>query len=217
MTVGKATQSRLQIGLAVAGLIPALRLLQPVLPGLGSGQALTAQTVEHMAQRSGSWALYFLLLSLSITPLRRGLRAAWLVRFRRTLGLLSFVYAGLHLGIWLVDRARDPLPRLGESLLADLGKRPYIALGALAFLCLLPLALTSTQGMIRRLGRRWQRLHRLVYGAALLSVLHFTWQAKQDAWRAYLCAAIWLLWMGLRLVYWARDLRRAWLEDSDGG
>jgi len=180
-----------------------------------SGPGLNKPTVESLAQSSGRWALYFLLLSLAITPVRRVFSMHWLVRFRRTLGLLAFFYAGLHAATWLLDRGRQSVPSLAQSILSDVAERPYIALGAAAFFGLVPLAVTSTRTMIRRLGPSWQRLHRLVYGVSLLAVLHFVWQAEQDAWSAILCGLIWLASMALRLVFWARDAQRAWLEDSD--
>jgi methionine sulfoxide reductase heme-binding subunit len=212
----RARQTWLQVGLVGLGTIPALGLVLPSLRQLTEGsQGLDARHVEHLAQGSGSWALYFLLLSLAVTPLRRLRLARSLVRVRRTLGLLAFGYAALHLAIWLLDRGADPLRSLVDSITADVSKRPGIALGGLAFAILVPLALTSTQAAIRRLGRLWQRLHRLVYGAALLAVLHVTWQAKAGSVRALLCGAIWLLLMALRLVFWARELRRDWAEESE--
>lgn len=209
-------QARLQAGLVGVGLLPALHAAyQGVQTLRRCGPGLGPHPLERLAQISGSWALYFLLLSLAITPLRRLLRAAWLVRARRTLGLLSFFYASQHAVTWLLGRAVDPVQRIGPSILSDISQRPYVTLGALAFVALVPLAVTSTRAMVRRLGRRWQHLHRLVYGAAFLAVMHFTWQAKQDAWRAFLCAGLWLLGMALRLIFWARDLRTSLSPDSD--
>ncbi|GAB6043489.1 protein-methionine-sulfoxide reductase heme-binding subunit MsrQ [Endothiovibrio diazotrophicus] len=134
---------------------------------------LGANPVEASIHSSGDWALRLLLATLALSPLRR---AGWsgALRFRRMVGLFAFFYAALHFTLWLwLDRWF-----LWPEIAADLFKRPYITVGFTAQLLLLPLALTSTGAMIRRLGRNWRRLHRLVYPAAALAVLHFLWKAK---------------------------------------
>lgn len=137
---------------------------------------LGANPVEALLHRAGDWALRFLLLTLAITPLRRLTGWQWPARYRRMLGLAAFGYAGTHAVVWLVlDRGL-----LWEEVVADLLKRPYVTFGFAALVLLLPLAVTSTRDMMRRLGRRWQRLHRLVYLAALLAVLHFLLLSKVD-------------------------------------
>ena len=144
----------------------------------GQGDGLGANPIERLTHRTGELALYCLLLSLAVTPLRLLTGRAVLTRFRRLIGLVSFAYAVLHLGIYVLDRS------LGEDgfTLRDVGKdivkRPYITIGTLAFLILLSLAVTSTNGMIRRLGHSWQKLHRLVYPAAVLVIIHFAWLVK---------------------------------------
>ncbi|MBL9003732.1 MAG: sulfoxide reductase heme-binding subunit YedZ [Myxococcales bacterium] len=216
MKRGRTALAWLQRGLILAGGLPALHMLYRVTLALRpGGPGLGKPVIENVAQGSGRWALYFLLLSLAITPVRRVFSLHWLARFRRTLGLLAFFYAGLHAATWLLDRGRHSALSLAQSILSDVAQRPYIALGAAAFFGLVPLAVTSTRAMIRRLGPAWQRLHRLVYGVSLLAVLHFVWRAEQDAWSAVLCGMIWLASMALRLVFWARDVQRAWSEDSD--
>ncbi len=124
----------------------------------------------------GKTAINLLWLTLLVSPLRELLRAPQLLRLRRTLGLFAFGYALLHFLVYLLlDLGLD-----ARQLAIDLAKRPYILVGTVALLVLLPLAVTSTQAMMRRLGRRWQTLHRLVYVAALLAVWHYAWQVKAD-------------------------------------
>lgn len=155
----------------VLGLVPL-----GVLVGDALQEQLGPNPVEAVIHRSGDWALRLLLLTLAVTPLRRVTGWGWLQRFRRMLGLLAFAYASLHAAAYLVlDRGL-----VGDEIVTDLLKRPYIALGATAFLLLVPLAVTSTRAAMRRLGRHWQRLHRLVYVAAALAVLHFLWLVKVD-------------------------------------
>ncbi|HHI77041.1 MAG TPA: sulfoxide reductase heme-binding subunit YedZ, partial [Gammaproteobacteria bacterium] len=125
---------------------------------------------------TGDWALRLLLATLAMTPLRRLLHAAWPLRLRRMLGLYAFFYASLHFLIWLV---LDQELRW-DAILADIAKRPYVTVGFTAWLLMLPLALTSTRAAMRRLGRRWARLHRLVYPTAVLGVLHYLWLVKVD-------------------------------------
>jgi sulfoxide reductase heme-binding subunit YedZ len=162
-----------KLGLLALALVPFALLLHGAVNG-----GLGANPVETLTHSTGEWTLRFLLLTLAITPLRR--LSGWTVlqRFRRMLGLLAFFYAGLHFAVWAVlDQSLS-----WSAILDDVVKRPYITVGFAAFLMLIPLALTSTRGMMRRLGRNWQRLHRLVYPIAVLGVLHFIWLVKAD-WR----------------------------------
>jgi len=131
------------------------------------------ETVTHV---TGDWALRFLLITLAMTPLRRLLGQAWPLRVRRMLGLYAFFYATMHLLIWTV---LDQELRW-TSMWEDITKRPYVTVGFTAWLLLVPLALTSTRAAMRRLGRRWARLHRLVYPTAALGVLHYWWLVKAD-------------------------------------
>jgi methionine sulfoxide reductase heme-binding subunit len=137
---------------------------------------LRGDPVKTLTHRTGWWALFFLLASLAMTPLRRLTGASDWIRIRRMLGLWGFAFACCHLSIYLV------LDLQGEwaGIFADILKRPYITVGFTAWLLLIPLALTSTQSAMRKLGRRWGVLHRLVYVIAPLGVLHFFWLVKKD-------------------------------------
>jgi sulfoxide reductase heme-binding subunit YedZ len=143
-----------------------------------AGLSLGPNPVEALIHSLGSWGLRLLLLTLCVRPAAMLLHQPRLMRLRRTIGLFAFAYLALHFLSWLViDRALD-LP----GIVADLAKRPYVTVGFTALLLLLPLAVTSTDAWMRRLGGRWQTLHRLVYPAALLGCLHFLWLVKAD-WR----------------------------------
>ncbi len=152
-------------------LVPLLRLA--VLGLLGE---LGANPIEMITHQTGLWALTLLLVTLAITPVRRVTGQLWLIQYRRMLGLFAFFYAVLHMltYVWL-----DQFFNV-HSMLKDIVKRPFITMGSAAFLMLVPLALTSTQRAIRRLGRRWQQLHRLVYFSAVAGVIHFLWLVKKD-------------------------------------
>jgi sulfoxide reductase heme-binding subunit YedZ len=158
------------------------------------GSALGADPVAEIEHRLGLWALRLLLLTLAITPLRQLTGWSVLVRFRRMLGLYAFAYASLHLAAYVGLDLRGYWTQLFE----DIAKRPYITVGFLAWLLLLPLAVTSTTGWIRRLGRNWARLHRLVYAIAVLAVLHFWWLVKSDIREPALYAAIAAVLLGWR-------------------
>lgn len=143
-----------------------------------AGAGLGPNPVDELQDRLGQWALRLLLATLVVTPLAVTLRKPWIVGLRRMLGLFSFTYVTLHFANWLVlDRWLD-----GGAILADIAKRPYVTVGFTAFMMLVPLAATSTNRWMRRLGRRWHRLHRLVYPAAILGCVHYWWQVKAD-WR----------------------------------
>ena len=166
---------------------------------------LGANPVERLTHETGDWALRFLLASLAVTPLRMLTGKAWLLRYRRMLGLFAFFYAVTHFIIYLwIDQAF-----LWPEIAADIIKRPYITLGFAAFLILLPLAATSTKGMVRRLGRRWAILHRSVYAAAFLAVLHFLWLVKADYREPGIYLAVFILLMLFRTPVARRRFRRA--------
>lgn len=162
---------------------------------------LTANPIEFITHTTGWWTLTFLLITLAVTPLRRWLQMPWLLRMRRMLGLFAFFYASLHFLTWLVvDQFFD-----WEAILKDIAKRPYITVGFTAFMLLLPLAATSTNAMVRRLGAaRWQMLHRLVYLIAALGVIHFWWLVKKDVREPALFAVVLALLLGVRLLYLKR-------------
>ena len=144
----------------------------------------------------GEWGLRFLLLTLAMTPLRHLTGHSWPVRFRRMLGLWSFAYLTLHfVTYFLLDRSLDL-----QLIMEDITKRPYITVGFLGFLLMIPLAVTSTAGWQRRLGRRWVSLHRLVYIAAILGCWHFYWLVKRDVREPLIYCAILALLLGFRVA-----------------
>lgn len=147
---------------------------------------LGANPIEAITRSLGDWALRFLLLTLALTPLRRLSGWRWPLRFRRMLGLYAFFYAALHLTSYIVLDQFFYWPGIWEDII----KRPYITVGMVSFLLLIPLAVTSTNGMMRRLGKNWQRLHRLVYLIAIGAVLHFYILAKADTSEPLLYAGI---------------------------
>jgi sulfoxide reductase heme-binding subunit YedZ len=182
----------LQAATIALGLLPLAKIVRD---GLAGG--LGANPIELVQDRLGFWTLTFLALSLAATPAHDLLGLTWSVRIRRTLGLLAFGYASLHL-VWYV--AIDQVGDVG-LLVKDVTKRKFMTVGFVAWLILLPLAVTSTSRWVRRLGYvRWKRLHRLVYAAALLGVVHFIWRVKADLRQPlWFAAAIGLL-LGLRLL-----------------
>lgn len=169
------------------------------------GPGLGPNPVETLLHVTGIWALRLLLVTLAVTPLRRLTGIPWLLRFRRMLGLYAFFYAVLHFAAYLLlDRALA-----WEEVLHDLTERPYIVLGFGALVLLVPLAITSTRGWVRRLGGRWQRLHRLVYLIAILGVLHFLWLVKADLQEPLVYGALLALLLGARLPWgWMTGRRR---------
>lgn len=165
---------------------------------LAWNQQLGTNPVEALSHRTGDWSLRFLLLTLAVTPLRRLTGWNRVQRFRRMLGLFAFFYVCLHVTVYLVfDQFFDL-----AALMADVMKRPYLSVGFAAFVLLIPLAVTSTNRMMKRLGRHWQRLHRLVYPIALLAVLHYLWLVKADRSEPLMYAGILTLLLGYRL--WRR-------------
>jgi len=181
-------------------LLPLLRLLV-----LGGNDGLGANPIEFITRSTGTWALVGLLLILSVTPLRRLTGRADLIRYRRMLGLFTFFYASLHFVtyIWL-DQFFDP-----AAIVRDIIKRPFITVGFAAFVLLIPLALTSTHAMMRRLGRRWQLLHRLIYLIAPLGVIHFLWLVKKDLTEPLIYAAVLALLLIVRLPWGVTLLQTA--------
>ena len=167
--------------------------------GVG-GMTLGANPVEELIHRNGKWGLKFLLITLAVTPLRRLTGWNWLVRFRRMLGLFAFFYILLHFLVYAGLDQRFDLAIIFE----DIAERPYITIGMTALVLLIPLAVTSTKSMMRRLGRRWQQLHRLVYPIAILGAWHFYWQVKLDTLEALIYAAVLTALLGFRLAHWWR-------------
>jgi len=158
--------------------------------------ALGADPVAEVEHRLGLWALRFLILVLAITPLRHLTGQTGLLRFRRMLGLYAFAYATLHFAAYLALDLRGYWTQIFE----EIAKRPYITVGFAAWLLLVPLAITSTRGWMRRLGRRWGQLHKLVYAIGVLAVLHFWWLVKSDIREPALYAGLLAVLLGARLV-----------------
>ena len=183
---------------------------------------LGANPIEVITHATGDWTIRFLLITLSVTPLRKLTRQPWLIRFRRMFGLFAFFYGVLHFltYIWL-----DKFFNFHE-MLADIAKRRFITVGFTGFLLLIPLALTSTAGWIRRLGgKRWQMLHRLIYFSAIAGVIHYLWLVKADIRKPLQYAAILALLLGYRIFVWLQSrfkskkpspLSRPSIEVSEG-
>ncbi len=186
----------------VLSLLPLVWLI-----ALGLQDRLTANPIEFITRATGDWTLYFLCLTLTVTPLRRFTGINELIRFRRMLGLFTFFYASLHFltFIWF-----DHFFDLAE-MMRDVLKRPFIAMGFSTFLLLVPLALTSNDFMLRKLGRRWSVLHRLIYLIAILAMLHFWWMraGKNNFSEPLVMGAVIAVLLALRLIWLRRDsLRR---------
>jgi sulfoxide reductase heme-binding subunit YedZ len=191
-------------------LLPLLRLFW-----LAASGGLGANPIEFITRSTGTWTLVGLLLTLSITPLRRLTGRADLIRYRRMVGLFAFFYASLHFMTYLwLDQFFD-----AAAIARDIFKRPFITLGFAAFVLLIPLAATSTHAMMRRLGRNWQRLHRLIYPIALLGVVHYLWLVKKDLTQPLIYGAVLALLLAMRLPWGARALqvaRKRWVVARDG-
>ncbi len=162
-------------------------------------QNLGANPVDVITRSTGKWTLTLLLITLAISPLRKLSGMPWLIRFRRMLGLFAFFYGSLHLTtyVWL-DKFFDV-----QAMLHDIAKRKFITAGMTAWDCMLPLAITSTTGWIRRLGgKRWQKLHRLIYLSAAAGVIHFTWLVKADFRRPLTYGAVLAVLLAYRSTTW---------------
>lgn len=157
---------------------------------------LGANPVEEIQDRFGNWGLRFILIALAVTPLRQLSGRAWLGRFRRMFGLFAFFYVLMHFLAWLVLDQGLLLPAIAE----DVVKRPFITIGFIALLWLLAMAATSTAGMRRRLGLRWQQLHYGAYAAGILGVWHYWWQVKQDIREPLVYAVILSVLLAYRVV-----------------
>jgi len=168
-------------------------------------QKLGADPVAVMQHSTGDWTLIFLCITLAVTPLRRLAHLPWLIRYRRMAGLFAFFYGVLHFITYLwFDQSFD-----WGAMVKDVYKRPFITAGFTAFLLMVPLALTSTAGMTRRLGgRRWHALHRLVYASALAGVIHYLWLVKADKRIPLRYAALVGVLLGCRAVFAWLDRRR---------
>ena len=190
----------LKRGIFIAALIPAAMLVYYAVQG-----DLTANPIEFITHFTGDWAIRFLVITLAVTPIRRVTGWNQIIQLRRMLGLFAFFYATLHFLTWFVLDWFFDFRQMAE----DIGKRPFITLGMATFVMLLALAVTSTQGSVRRLGKRWTQLHRLIYVAACTALLHF-WLARKTVvpqFQVVLVAAVVLL--GFRAWWTLRTRTRA--------
>ena len=173
---------------------------------LGFGDGLGANPVEVITRSTGRWTLIFLCITLTVTPLRWLTGWSWVLRLRRMLGLYAFFYASLHFSIFLVLDHFFDLVAIG----ADILKRPFVTVGFLALVLMVPLAATSTNNMVKRLGaRRWQALHRLVYVVAVSGVVHYFWLVKKDLTQPLIYGAIVAALLLVRVYVARRTSRRA--------
>ena len=191
--------------------LPSMRVLKPLLfaaclgpflllvaNGFGIGGSLGANPIDKITDVTGTWTLRFVLITLAVTPLRRLTGWNLLIRFRRMLGLFAFFYGSMHFLTWSVLDQGLALQFIG----ADIAKRPYITVGFLGFSLMIPLAITSTAGWIRRLGgKRWQLLHRAIYLTAVCGVIHYLWLVKSDINRPLTYGAILAVLLGIRVWY----------------
>jgi sulfoxide reductase heme-binding subunit YedZ len=177
-----------------------------VLTWKGLHEGLGANPIDVITRTTGRWTLTFLLITLSVTPVRKLSGLTWLIRYRRMLGLFAFFYGSLHLMtyVWL-DKFFDV-----HAMLHDIAKRRFITAGMTAWFLMLPLALTSTKGWIRRIGgKRWQMLHRLIYFSAAAGVVHFIWLVKADLRRPLTYGAFLAVLLAYRLIAWLVSRIRA--------
>jgi sulfoxide reductase heme-binding subunit YedZ len=166
---------------------------------------LTANPGEFIDRETGRWTLRFLLITLAVTPLRLATGWNWLLRFRRMLGLFAFFYGVMHLSSYVTFRRVFDV----EEIVRDIAERPFMAVGFAALVLMIPLAATSTNAMVRRLGaRRWQLLHRLVYVIALLGMVHYWFMVKRDITQPLIYAAILAVLLGFRIAAKLRNGQR---------
>jgi sulfoxide reductase heme-binding subunit YedZ len=160
---------------------------------------LGANPIEFITHATGDWTIRFLVITLAVTPLRKILMLPQLIRFRRMVGLFAFFYAFLHFSIWIgIDKFFD-----WHEMWKDVQKRKFITVGFTGFVLLIPLAITSTAGWIRRMGgKRWQILHRAVYAAAIAGVIHYYWLVKSDVRKPLLYAGLVTVLLAFRLGSW---------------
>lgn len=191
--------------IAIIKIVVFLLALMPLakLCWLAYQDILGANPIEKITRTTGYWTLVFLMITLAATPLKKLSGWLWLIRLRRMLGLFTFFYAFLHFSTYLVlDQFFD-----WDSIIKDIAKRPYITVGFPVFLMLIPLAVTSTDGMIRRLGgKRWKLLHRSVYFCAVGGVIHYWWLVKKDLTNPITFALILALLLCFRLFYWLQNI-----------
>ena len=172
---------------------------------------LGANPIRELEIETGLWTLRFLAITLAVSPVRKALGWNWLVKYRRMLGLFTFFYATVHLSMWT---GVDWFFAWGD-MGAEIVKHKYILIGMLTWLTLAPLALTSTAGWVRRLGKRWVMLHRLVYVAAVTGTIHYLWAVKKDTFFPLVYLAVFALLLGVRVISSRLGSRRAPTIRSD--
>ena len=189
----------IKIAIFIGALVPLGRLAWKALH-----QGLGANPIEVITHSTGDWTLILILTTLSITPLRKLTKQYWLIGVRRMIGLFAFFYACLHFTtyIWL-DKFFD-----WHEMIKDIAKRPFITVGFTAFVLLIPLAITSTRGWIRRLGKNWQRLHRLIYISAMAGVIHYIWLVKADLRKPLQYAFVLGVLLLYRIIVWLSEARK---------
>lgn len=201
MTLSPARVRAVKVLVWLLALLPFLRLLY-----LGATSQFGANPLEFVTRSTGTWTLVMLCVTLAITPLRKLTGWHWLLRLRRMLGLFTFFYAVQHFMLWLaVDRGFDV-----AYMIKDIGKRPFITVGFAAFVLMVPLAATSFNAAVRWMGgRRWQALHRAVYGIAVLAILHYWWHkaVKNDFGEVSIYAAVVFVLLAMRVWWWVRKPR----------
>jgi sulfoxide reductase heme-binding subunit YedZ len=174
-------------------------------------QKLGANPIRELEIETGLWTLRLLAVTLAVTPLRRALEWNWLVKYRRMLGLFTFFYATAHLSMWT---GVDWFFAWGD-MWGEIVKHKYILIGMSTWLIMAPLALTSTAGWVRRLGKRWTALHRLVYVAAVTGTIHYLWAVKKDTFFPLVYLAVFAMLLGYRVIFARRRSRHAPTLRSD--
>src|SRR6266481_55417 len=188
-----------KIAIFLTALIPLERLVWKAFH-----DALGANPIEVITHSTGDWTLILILTTLSITPLRKLTKQYWLIGIRRMIGLFAFFYGCLHFTTYLwLDKSFDV-----HEIIKDVYKRPFITAGFTAFVLMIPLALTSTKGWIRRLGKNWQRLHRLIYITAIAGVVHYIWLVKADLREPLRYGSVLSVLLIYRVGVWLTEWRR---------
>ena len=190
--MNKKTIILFKVAIWIFALLPLARLIW-----LGIHDDLSANPVEFVERSTGTWALVFLLITLSMTPIRLLTGQIWQIQLRRMLGLWMFFYACLHITtyVWL------DYSFLWSDIVKDIIKHPYVIVGFSAFLLTIPLAVTSNNFMIKRMKKNWKKLHQLIYVIAILAILHFWWLVKKDVTEPFYYAAVLIILFGIRLYY----------------
>src|SRR2546423_2789493 len=189
----------LKIFIFLAALVPLERLVWRFFH-----DSLGANPIEVITHSTGDWTLILILTTLSITPLRKLTKQYWLIGVRRMIGLFAFFYGCLHFTTYLwLDKSFNV-----QEMIKDIYKRPFITAGFTAFVLMIPLALTSTKGWIRRLGKNWQRLHRLIYFTAIAGVVHYIWLVKADLRKPLQYAFVLSVLLVYRIVVWLGEAKK---------